>query len=566
MLRWQKLILFSIGITNFIGFFAIFAEKAPKLTLVIVIDQFANHELQKLTPYFQGGLKFLNDNSIKYINAFYQHGLPETGVDHTTIGTATWAKDHGIVANSWYNRQGKHIVCDHDTAERAAVFSPTGTYNYGISAHNIMVDTLSDQLKLNSFPDAENTVFSLSLKSRAAVGMAGRLGKALWFDTKSGWFTSSKAYFDELPLWVKKFNTDKNINNLEEFTWKLNYPADSFAYKLPYISSYYQYAEVNNSVIGEPISINRKAKYPFDEYFKTPMANQLLLDFADRCITEHLSTDPHKRLIVWLSLSGLDKVGHVYGPQSLETIDMLYQIDTQLGNFFTKLSTKIAPEDTVIALTADHGVVPILEAVRDEGLTFARRIDAIALQKKINKSLAEKYGLEQLIYGFKTPAYYYNHDAYNKLDKQTQKNIIQESKNILLREPGIKNVWTPDELEASYFDQTDLQNYYKNQLFRGRSGDLICQTQPYNFLDEYKSGTGHGTPYDYDTHVPLMLYQKNRFEKKVIGDIVAVPQLTITLAALLDVPRPSASTFSILPGITLEHEDHENTQEHSSQL
>ena len=178
-------------------------EKSPQLTIVIVIDQFAYHELQKLLPHFTGGIKFLHDKGIRYINAIHPHGMPETGVGHTSIGTATLAKDHGIIGNSWIDPQGNNVACDADNSPYAAVFSPEGTYDFGVSPKNIMVDTLSDQLAISSYPHAQNLVYSLSLKSRSSVGMAGRLGKALWFDPKTGHFTSSKVYFNELPDWVQ---------------------------------------------------------------------------------------------------------------------------------------------------------------------------------------------------------------------------------------------------------------------------------------------------------------------------------------------------------------------------
>ena len=94
-----------------------------------------------------------------------------------------------------------------------------------------------------------------------------------------------------------------------------------------------------------------------------------------------------------------------------------------------------------------------------------------------------------------------------------------------------------------------LENFYKNQLYEGRSGDIICMPQPYCQITKYPTGTSHSSPYDYDTHVPLVLYQQGRFGRQTIRSKVWMQQLPITLAHILGVQRPSASTFATLPGI-----------------
>ena len=117
--------------------------------------------------------------------------------------------------------------------------------------------------------------------------------------------------------------------------------------------------------------------------------------------------------------------------------------------------------------------------------------------------------------------------------------------------PGIKNVWTFDELEDSTFQPHQLESFYKNQLYAGRSGDIICQPEPYCQITKYPTGTSHMSPYDYDTHVPLIIYQNGRFEKKKVNKKVWMQQLPVTLAHILHVGQPSASPYDQLPGLNL---------------
>lgn len=525
----------------------------PKLTLVVVIDQFAYHMLQRQIPHFSGGIKFLFDHGIRYTNAFFPQAMPETGVDHATLGTGTLARDHGIIGNYWLNQEGQKVDCERDDAPEAATFSPTGVYDdEGVSPKNIMVDTLSDQLILNNHPAVNTTVFSLSLKPRAAIGMAGRLGKAIWLDVKSGNFTSSKAYFKELPGWVSDFNQAKKTSEMSSFSWQLFHPRDSQFYEFPKLEEAYRFGSINETLIGKTTPIDKSQAAPFELFEKTPTSAALLIDLADTCIKKHHSSDPTQRLVVWLSVSSLDLAGHVFGPNSMELIDILYHIDHILGQFIQRVYSRVGRDNTLIVLTADHGVVPIVEQVKEQGITFARRLQIKDLKDAMNDLVKQKYDIEGLVADYFRPQWYFDTKKWKALPVEQQQLIMHDLKEYLRNQPGIKEAWSYEELQRMPYDPMSFVYYFKNQLYPGRSGQLICQTQPYCYIDSFKAGTTHGTPYDYDTHVPLIVYQQNRLENKTINDRVYIPQLTVTLAQLLNVPRPSASLFDFLPGIQFD--------------
>ena len=45
---------------------------------------------------------------------------------------------------------------------------------------------------------------------------------------------------------------------------------------------------------------------------------------------------------------------------------------------------------------------------------------------------------------------------------------------------------------------------HQRAFFAPRSGDLVARVKKYVYLGGYVGGTGHGTPYDYDRHVPIV--------------------------------------------------------------
>ena len=126
----------------------------PRLTVIIVIDQFADHYLKKIEPYLTGGIaKLLHDGS-RYTNAYMPHSNPATSCGHTTMSTGVYPKSHGVIGNYWRNDEGKVVRFEQNDDNPHKVFNPTGgTYSFGASSKNIMVDNLSDQFAMTNKPN-----------------------------------------------------------------------------------------------------------------------------------------------------------------------------------------------------------------------------------------------------------------------------------------------------------------------------------------------------------------------------------------------------------------------------
>ncbi|HSC25524.1 MAG TPA: alkaline phosphatase family protein [Candidatus Babeliales bacterium] len=523
----------------------------PRLTVILVVDQCAYSYFNKLMPHFKYGLKYLMENGVVYTNAYMPHGQPGTATGHAGLNTGTCAKDHGFVSNSWYEN-GKKIACDDDIADNTHVINPTDdtTYDYGKSAHMLMVDGLSDQCVLQSKPRSTFTAYSISGKSRSAIATASKLGKPLWIDPQTGLFTSSKAYFDTLPAWLQEFNLNNNINKLGSITWQPMYKKSPYSYNFFNINNY-NYTRTKKTMLNTKLRVpdTSNPQEPYHLFEKTPQANQYILDCAQSCIKTHVGRKHRDRLLLWVCLSPLDKIGHKYGPNSMETIDMIYHLDKQLQRFMRQTLRIIGKHEIVFALTADHGIMPIPELLHEQGLTQAHRIERIELIKNINDLIEKKYSIKNLVVCYKGQELLLNSSETETLKPEQHSNIISDIKLYLLQQDGIKNVWSSDELSHLPTQLNTLEDNIKKQLFKGRSGSIIIQTYPYTVITHWPNGASHKTPYNYDTNVPLIIFHPGKFERCFVRERVAPLQLANTLAEILNVPKPSASTYEILPGL-----------------
>lgn len=519
----------------------------PKITIVVVVDQLAYQTFNRLSPFFNNGFKKLLNNGVSFTNIHHPHGNPVTATGHTTISTGAYAKDHGVVLNGWMEKDGTFVDFGDDDPKTSAVFSKNSTYNYGFSAHHILVETLSDQLILKSNPHKNFFVYAIAHKPRSAIAMAGKLGKAIWFDNQAKQYTSSKAYFNELPLWLKQFNQKHNLSNIATMTWKLLYNEKTQFYNFPHINDYDFAAAaplakrtIKLSQGVGTVDTNNGEEEEF-LYEQTPAANNTLINLAKTCIDLHNLKQSQNHLMLWVSVSNFDMIGHIYGQYSLEAIDLLYHLDQQLAELIAYAQKKVGKKNTLIALTADHGCCPIPEVCKRQGYPNAQRIDINKLQKSMNALIEQKFGKSKIVKTFKNNQFFLDYKQKKSLNNTTLEAILLCLKNHILQQPGIKSCWTKKELETTSFDINHLEQYYKNQYHPLRTGDLIIMPFPYVYVAKYSTGTGHTTPYAYDTQVPLILYQDGSITKKTNTHQSYITQLVPTLAHILRVPCPSGA-------------------------
>lgn len=528
-----------------------YASHAPRLAVIFVIDQLPYRIIEQIQPNLSGGIKYLLRHGINYTQVYMPHASPETAVGHAALNTGSFAKDHGIVANAWYDAHGKKIAADDDFSGQADIFeSQTGI---GKSAKNLMVDGISDTICMHSSSGTHNKVLALSLKSRAAIMCAGHLGKAIWFDEEQGIFTSSKAFYQELPSWLTCFNEHHKVPS--QIMWRPMHCLTSRFYNRTSCGSSIQLDTITSTLFDTqlPSYTTSHGATSYRNFMKSPDASQMLLDLAYTCIEQELSCNKEDKLVVWVSISSTDFIGHEYGTQSDEYTDLIYQVDCQLKKFIRQVTRLLKSSDILWVLTSDHGSAPIPEIIQQEGYLRARRIDHNSLQESLNENIAKEHRIENAVAVIDSSNIYLNTKKIQFVGNTHQDGMYATLRSMLLNTPGIKRVWIAHELQKATFDPYTLEYNFQQQFYPGRSGDLIFQLDPYCVVSKYKSGTAHGSPYNYDTHVPLVIYQKGEFEQKIINETVLSLQFAPTLAHILKVPKPSTCTFNFLPG-SIPHE------------
>src|SRR6266481_1487426 len=331
----------SVALLLFVSIPAAFASAynaRPKLVVVIVIDQFRGDYLERYRDQFgDGGFRVFLDRGAHFTDCNYDYANTRTGPGHATLFSGTYTNGHGIVANEWWDPlKKKRVTSVQDDATKLVGVTSTAP---GTSPHNLMSDTLGDELKLATGGKAR--VFAISLKDRAAVFAAGFSGDgAYWIDPKSGTWISSTYYRQELPEWARNFNGSHRTDKYWNREWKDN----------------------DGNVLGSTAPRKEKEGSPASFYQvigSTPFANDYEFEFAKELVVyEKLGAGPATDLLT-ISLSANDILGHRVGPDSPEMRSMALELDHQLAEFITFLGHQVGLANIWIALSADHGIAPL---------------------------------------------------------------------------------------------------------------------------------------------------------------------------------------------------------------
>ncbi|MDH3686275.1 MAG: alkaline phosphatase family protein [Myxococcales bacterium] len=517
------------------------APDAPRLVVVLAIDQL---RADRLTEQSQAGLGRLVREGRVYENAALEHALTETCPGHVTMSTGRHPAAAGIPANTLVEEAaGEARYCVDDPSEDAAVL---GNPAFGRSPRTLRVEALGDWLK-RAHP--ESKVYSVAGKDRAAITLGGQQPDgAYWYDRHvTPRFTTSRYYASELPAWITEWNGSDPPNDgfLSELPEQWTHGSISDPYRIDDFDGENDRLE---RVSGHPLVSGDLAEIG-DQLYASPHLDELTLQFAQElALREDLGTDDVPDLLA-VSLSGHDVVGHLYGPYSHESQDTLRRIDEGLAGFLEFLEARTGGR-LVIALTSDHGVLPLPEFRAPEGEPPCPEPGGrVGIRWMIAKVLI---GLHFELSPFSWPRWWLVVGG-SQLGIRRE---LAESRGVDIDEaiaaaerrleavPAIKEIWTRKEIETR---EGDLAELYRHSFVPGRSGDLLVEGAPGCLIWPFDAGSTHGSPHGYDRRVPLVFFGNGIAPARVSGPASTL-DIAPTLAALLGITPPEGLDGRVLLG------------------
>jgi arylsulfatase A-like enzyme len=245
--------------------------------------------------------------------------------------------------------------------------------------------------------------------------------------------------------------------------------------------------------------------------------------------------------VLAVSFSANDYVGHAVGPDAPEVRDISLRTDLLLGKLFTALDKQVGLNNVMFVLTADHGVSPVPE-VNEARRMPGGRINMVALRTALQQALAEKYGPGNWITGIVGEMPYLNRSLVQQY-KLNEADVERTAADAIRDLPNIFRVYTATEVRTGQVTHDNVGTALTYGYFGKRSGDLYVIQEPYYLFTP--TGTSHGTPFNYDNHVPVIflgagIKPGHYYEKIAVNDIAP------TLAAIAGVEEPSGSIGRVL--------------------
>jgi len=511
----------------------------PRLVVGIVVDQMRADYLDRFNVHFgEGGFNRLLRNGFNHKNIHYNYVPTATACGHSSIFTGSTPSSHGIIGNSWYDRElNKEITSVEDAEEGIIGLSHvmTDSSRPTASPKRLMSNTFSDELKL---VNEKSKVIGVSLKDRGAVLPVGHSADyAIWYDMLYGEMITSTYYASEAPTWLTKFNSRKLPDSLLSQTWNPLRPLQDYQASEVDDSPYEKlYQGKESATFPYDLSSLRKENGDFELLMETPYGNTLVTEIAIEAITsEQLGKDEVMDFLS-VSYSSTDLVGHAFGIRSKEIEDTYARMDLELERLFSFLDEEVGEDQYLVFLTADHGAGdnPLyLQDKKVSGGFYSQSeiksvTDSLLAPFMKAKNALLHYGYNQI---------YLTDEA--KLLVSNDENVKEELLKTYRNIDGVKSAHYLGDLDRYANPSSDV-SAITNGYYAENSGDIHLVFQP-GWMESRAHGTTHGTFYNYDTHVPLLWYGWN-IEKGECNTEHSITSIAPTLSKLLDIPLPNQSS------------------------
>ncbi|HYC33532.1 MAG TPA: alkaline phosphatase family protein [Gemmatimonadales bacterium] len=505
----------------------------PRLVVAIAVDQLRADYMDRFRPYFgPGGFNLFLTRGARFAQARYEHATTSTCPGHAVILTGSYGMVNGIIANDWYDvRSDRETYCAEDLGTKLV-----GSGAPGRSPRNLFGATVGDVLKMAT--GGRSKVITISAKDRSAIMLGGHLADAAYWiiDTL---FVTSTYYRSDLPSWAREANASGLMSRYFGKQWERVLPAPAYAAMGP----------DDEPAEGDRAGLGRTFPHPIrdaDAFDQSPFLNDVVAEFAKRAVgAEALGKDTVPD-VLGISFSANDRVGHTFGPESHEVMDVTVRLDRTLRDLFLFLDRTVGLANTLIVLTADHGVAPMPEVLqRLHPGAAARRLEPGVIDSAARRALEARYGAAPapgwIVY-HEQPHIYLNQAALarGRIAPEEAQRVVQAAIQAV---PGVSEVYTAAELQRARAEGAEWGP--TRSFFPARSGDVYYRLAPYWFVDDGNTGTDHGSGWRYDQQVPLLWFGAG-ITPGVRQERAAVADIAPTLAAMLGLILPGGAQGRVL--------------------
>ncbi len=521
------------------------APKPPKLLVFMVVDGLPQRQITGYRDQLaaDGFARFL-DRGTWFANANYAHAFTVTAAGHAVMLTGAYPDRTGIIGNEWRNPETGAPVYNTEDTSATYIGHKTNAFD-GTSPKNLRVQTVGDMLRAAS---PASKVIAISGKDRGAILPAGKSGTAYMYMAESGGFASTTHYMAQHPAWANAYNATRPADRYFKTEWKALLPESAYVRSLPDNQPWFGPAGGKLPMMMGAATEEKPGPAYYGAIMRSPYGDALTLDFARAALAGEQLGQRGVTDILSVSLSSHDYINHLYSAESRLSHDHLLQLDRQLERFFADLDNTLGKGNYAVVLTADHGFMPAPEVSSAQGLPSGR-LNASQLLGRINAGLEKRFGpLEsgKWATGFSGSSLLLDKKGM-ALKKADPAAVAQEAKSLLLAEPAMAAAYTRTELLAGMPAGAPLFSAMRHSWHPDVSGDVQYALQPNWMFASTVTVATHGSPYAYDTHVPLLVYAPGWYKPGSVDTPVDIASMAPTLAQLLGVARPPAAAAAVLP-------------------
>lgn len=512
----------------------------PRLVIGIFVEQLRYDQLERIWNILpENGVKRMVNEGTYYRNTSIDYLSTQAAPAFATISSGASPSAHGITSDSWFHPFNDEMVfCVQD----ATVGPVGGSFETGLfSPANLLSSTFADELQLSSCGSAR--VYGIGVREMSAILTAGHAADgAFWYDDRTGTWMSSTYYMESLPPWLMDLNAMMLPNQYLNQVWKplhdpVTYPGcqpDSSRFERGFNGqTWFPYDLKALSTKGRLINVQRD----YSKLRETPFSDEFVTELALRLIDhEELGKDEETDYLA-ITYSATDYIGHRFGPSSVESSDALIRLDRNIARLIEKVDKSLGKKNVLIYLVSAHGISEI-PAILEESRVPSGYFQLNQSLQLLRSYLNAIYGQGDWVRGIFDSQVFLNRNLIEgaKIDiEEMQKRVAR----FMVQFSGVAAA-----VPTSVFEMSDfaggLLRKMSNNYSQQRSGDVMIALNP-GWVEKGDNVTGHNSPWEYDSHVPLIWYGWTASRASVTRR-VSTRDIATTLSVLCGVPLPNASS------------------------